>query len=99
MATPLSVPGSLGSFYEEKQLSLGAVPSTRGTSWSQARNDYCRAQSAGHRLLHPRDQACYQDLGPDYFDRLNPEGLRRRLTKRLEGLGFKVTLVPLAQVA
>src|SRR5437879_11744060 len=34
-----------------------------------------------------------------YFDRLNPEGLRRRLTKRLEGLGFKVTLEPLAQVA
>src|SRR3984893_18606613 len=33
------------------------------------------------------------------FDRLNPEGLRRRLTKRLEGLGFKVTLEPLAQVA
>lgn len=46
-----------------------------------------------------RDNACYQDLGPDYFDRLNPEGLRRRLTKRLEGLGFKVTLQPLAQVA
>lgn len=46
-----------------------------------------------------RDGTCYQDLGPDYFDRLNPEGLRRRLTKRLEGLGFKVTLEPLAQVA
>jgi transposase len=46
-----------------------------------------------------RDQTRYQDLGPDYFDRLNPEGLRRRLTKRLEGLGFKVTVEPLAQVA
>jgi transposase len=46
-----------------------------------------------------RDQTCYQDLGPDYFDRLNPDGLRRRLTKRLEGLGFKVTVEPLAQVA
>ena len=44
-----------------------------------------------------RDKACYQDLGPDYFDRLNPEGLGRRLTKRLEGLGFKVTLEPLTQ--
>jgi transposase len=44
-----------------------------------------------------RDQTCYQDLGPDYFDRLNPAGLRRRLTKRLEGLGFKVTLQPLSQ--
>ncbi len=46
-----------------------------------------------------RDKVCYRDLGPDYFDRLNPEGLRRRLTKRLEHLGFKVTLEPLAQVA
>ena len=46
-----------------------------------------------------RDKTCYQDLGPDYFDRLNPQGLRRRLTKRLEGLGFKVTLEPVAQVA
>ena len=36
---------------------------------------------------------------PDYFDRLNSEGLRRRLTKRLEGLGFKVTVQPLAGVA
>jgi transposase len=46
-----------------------------------------------------RDQVCYYDLGPDYFDRLNPDGLRRRLTRRLEGLGFKVTLEPSAQVA
>src|SRR6185437_830333 len=46
-----------------------------------------------------RDQTCYRDLGPDYFDRINPVGLRRRLTKRLEGLGFKVTLEPVAQVA
>lgn len=46
-----------------------------------------------------RDQTCYRDLGPDYFDRLNPDGLRRRLTKRLARLGFKVTLEPLSQVA
>jgi transposase len=46
-----------------------------------------------------RDQVCYRDLGPDYFDRLDPEGLRRRLTKRLEGLGFKVTLERLADAA
>jgi hypothetical protein len=38
------------------------------------------------------------DLGPDYFDRLNPEGLRRRLTERLEDLGFKVTVEHLCHV-
>jgi transposase len=46
-----------------------------------------------------RDKVCYRDLGPDYFDRLDPEGLRRRLTKRLEGLGFKVTLERLLDAA
>jgi len=46
-----------------------------------------------------RDGTCYQDLGPDYFDRINPEGLRRRLTRRLEGLGFKVTLEPTTSIA
>ena len=39
------------------------------------------------------------DLGRAYFDRINLGGLRRRLTRRLEGLGFKVTLEPVAQVA
>jgi len=37
----------------------------------------------------------YQDLGPDYFDRLEPDRLRRYLVKRLQGLGFEVTLSPL----
>jgi transposase len=36
----------------------------------------------------------YQDLGRDYFDRLEPERLRRYLVKRLEALGHKVTLEP-----
>ena len=46
-----------------------------------------------------RDKVNYRDLGPDYFDRLDPESLRRRLTKRLERLGFKVTVERLAQAA
>jgi len=36
----------------------------------------------------------YQDLGKDYFDKLKPEQYRRYLVKRLEGLGFEVTLTP-----
>ena len=36
----------------------------------------------------------YRDLGPDYFDRLEPERLRRYLVKRLQGLGYDVTLSP-----
>jgi transposase len=36
----------------------------------------------------------YADLGPDYFDRLEPERLRRYLVKRLERMGYCVSLSP-----
>jgi transposase len=41
-----------------------------------------------------RDAVAYRDLGPDYFDRLHPQRVKRNLVKRLEGLGYKVQLVP-----
>lgn len=41
----------------------------------------------------------YQDLGPDYFDKLKPEQYRRYLVKRLESLGYQVTLTPTDNVA
>lgn len=41
----------------------------------------------------------YRDLGGNYFDRLNPERLTRYLVKRLESLGHKVTLEPLASAS
>ena len=34
----------------------------------------------------------YKDLGPDYFDKLEPERLRRYLVKRLQSLGYDVAL-------
>ncbi len=46
-----------------------------------------------HMLARNQD---YQELGGDYFDRLNPAGLRRYLVKRLERLGHRVTLEPIA---
>ena len=36
----------------------------------------------------------YHELGADYFDRLNAEGLKRYLLKRLARLGYKATLEP-----
>ena len=36
----------------------------------------------------------YRELGPDYFDRLEPERLRRYLVKRLQTLGYEVSLSP-----
>jgi len=41
----------------------------------------------------------YRELGGDFFDRLHPDTLRRRLVRRLETLGHKVTLEPLAHSA
>jgi len=38
----------------------------------------------------------YQELGPDYFDRLHANNLQHYLVKRLEGLGYAVTLSPAA---
>ena len=55
--------------------------------------------AVGHSLLvigyHLQRKKCsYQDLGADHFDRVNAEGLKRYLVKRLESLGQKVTLEP-----
>jgi len=44
---------------------------------------------AYHMLKNTCD---YQELGGDYFDRINSEGLKRYLVKRLEHLGYKVQL-------
>jgi transposase len=41
-----------------------------------------------------KDHVEYRDLGPDYFDRLEPERMRRYLVKRLQSLGYNVTLSP-----
>jgi transposase len=55
--------------------------------------------AVGHTLLVIIDHVLregveYQDLGRDYFDRLEPERLRRYLVRRLQGLGYDVTLSP-----
>lgn len=39
-----------------------------------------------------RDGTTYRELGPNYFDELRPERVRRRMVRRLEALGYQVTL-------
>lgn len=56
--------------------------------------------AVGHSLLGViyhvlKDGKEYQDLGPDYFEKLEPERLRRHLVRRLQGLGYDVTLAPI----
>lgn len=46
-----------------------------------------------------KDKIPYHELGDDYFDRLNITHVTRHFVKRLEGLGYKVTLEPLQLAA
>ena len=39
-----------------------------------------------------RDGTTYHELGPNYFDELKPDQVRRRMVRRLEALGYQVTL-------
>jgi transposase len=51
---------------------------------------------AYHILKH---KVPYKELGADYFDRLNVSYIKHHFTKRLEALGYKVTLQPLQAAA
>jgi transposase len=42
---------------------------------------------------------CYQDLGGDYFDHINEDRTKRQLVKRLEKLGYDVTVQKKNQAA
>jgi len=88
-----------------------AASHTKGTYLSAqykrlaARRGKKRALVAvGHTLLGIvyavlKKKGTYQELGADYLDRQDKEGLARRLLKRLEKLGVKVTVEPAGAVA
>lgn len=48
----------------------------------------------GYHLL--KDKTTYQNLGGRYFDERDRQAVQRRLVHRLEALGYKVTLEPVA---
>ena len=59
------------------------------------------ALAVGHTILVVayhllRDGTTYRDLGPHYFDQRDRGAVERRLCRRLEALGYKVTLEPAA---
>lgn len=53
-----------------------------------------RACSLAHHLL--REGTTYQDLGAAYFDERDREAVARRAVKRLERLGYKLSVEPAA---
>ncbi len=40
-------------------------------------------------------EAGYEDLGPDYFEQRDRAAVERRSLRRLQALGYRVTLEPL----
>ena len=57
------------------------------------------AVAAAHKILTLayvmiRDGSAYYEQGVDYFDKVHPERTKKRLTARLEQLGFTVRLEP-----
>lgn len=46
-----------------------------------------------------KEQCTYRELGADYFDRLNEAHLIKRLTSRIQALGYKVDLEKLPVAA
>jgi transposase len=59
------------------------------------------AIAVGHSILVVaycllRDGATYNEPGADYFDRRDEVAVRRRLVRRLERLGYRVTVEPMA---
>jgi transposase len=62
------------------------------------------AMAVAHRVLiiayHIiRDGTEYREIGGDHYDRRNPEKTAQRLTRRLERIGYKVTLTKPAEIA
>jgi len=80
---------------------MGSASSTtavraRCVSSSPTRGANRAAVAVGHSQLvivyHVlRDDQPFEDLGANYFDERDREQVRRRLTRRLQALGFEVT--------
>jgi len=46
-----------------------------------------------------KDGCTYNELGADYYDRLNPDYLKKQMVRRLTSMGYTVTLEPLEPAA
>jgi len=60
--------------------------------------------AVGHTLLTMayhiiKEQSTYQELGADYFERINEEAVIRRLTLRIKKLGYNVELTKMKVAA
>jgi len=82
----MSASRKTGSYLKERFWRLKARRGTKRAALAVAHNLLVIAY---HML---RDRLPYTDLGPDYLDRLAKRSTERRLIKRLESLGYTITL-------
>jgi hypothetical protein len=82
---------------EGRNIPLGPVSSGGLPSRTQQGHRGCCSHHVGLRLAHATTGEPYRELGSDYFfQRRDPERQARRLTRRLEQLGYNVTIAPAA---
>src|ERR1700732_4101256 len=72
------------------------IAARRGSKRAVMAVAHALLEIAYHMLKRKED---YRELGADHFDRTDVTRIRRSLVRRLERLGHKVTLEPLAQTA
>ncbi len=85
---------SIKNFSDERQLPIDSVSPLNSSYW-QNQSDRGGLPRRGRELLPCDHQAyCLSELGANYFDTLDRERLRKHTVKRLEALGYEVTLTP-----
>jgi hypothetical protein len=85
----------LGQRAEPDRLPRGAGSAPHAATWRLPRADRWRALAAGYHLPRAQDAPPpSQELGPAYFDKREQVQLQRHHVRRLEQLGYAVTLAP-----
>jgi hypothetical protein len=79
-----------------KGLLYRRIAARRGATRAVMAVAHTLLEIAYHMLKRKED---YRELGADHFDRIDVNRIRRSLVRRLERLGHKVTLEPLALTA
>src|SRR5215207_11133018 len=79
------------------QRTLTCPPSTADSLPVGARRELLWPLAILVIAYHLLQRSCgYEELGGDYFDKRDRQGVESRLVRRLEGLGYKVSLDPVA---
>ncbi len=99
LASPPASSLHLGRLFLGSPLLLNAPISAQFHRIARRRGKHKAILAVAHSVLRLvyymlRDHQPYSDLGADYFDKLDSARLERHHARRLEMLGYTVTLTP-----